>query len=128
MSSEYGALLKKVSRRVIRTQKESQAYVEVLYELDQRGKGLSAAEKELAELLTLLIEDFEEKNYQLPRTKPVDVLRFLMEQRELLQKDLVDIFGTPSFVSEVMSGKRGLNKEHIRRLAARFHVSPELFF
>ncbi len=45
VSSEYGALLKKVSRRVIRTQKESQAYVEVLYELDQRGKGLSAAEK-----------------------------------------------------------------------------------
>lgn len=74
-----------------------------------------------------MIEDFEEKNYQLPRTKPVDVLRFLMEQRELLQKDIVDTFGTPSFVSEVMSGKRGLNKEHIRRLAARFHVSPELF-
>jgi antitoxin component HigA of HigAB toxin-antitoxin module len=35
-----------------------------------------------------------------------------MEQRELLQKHLVDIFGTPSVVSEVMSGKRGFNKEH----------------
>ena len=128
MSSEYGALLRKVSRKVIRTEKESQAYVEVLYELDQRGKRLSAAEKELAELLTLLIEDFEEKNYQLPRSKPVDVVRFLMEQRDLLQKGLVDIFGTPSVVSEVMSGTRGLNKEHSRRLAARFHVSPELFF
>ena len=128
MSSEYGALLRKVSRKVIRTEKESQAYVEVLYELDQRGKRLSAAEKELAELLTLLIEDFEEKNYQLPRSKPVDVVRFLMEQRDLLQKGLVDIFGTPSVASEVMSGKRGLNREHIRRLAARFHVSPELFF
>jgi HTH-type transcriptional regulator/antitoxin HigA len=124
VSSEYGALLKKVSPKVIRTEKESQAYVEVLYELDQRGKRLSAAEKELAELLTLLVEDFAEKNYQLPRSKPVDVLRFLMEQRELLQKHLVDIFGTPSVVSEVLSGKRGLNEEHSRRLAARFHVSP----
>jgi hypothetical protein len=46
VSSEYGALLKKVSPKVIRTEKESQAYVQVLYELDQRGKRLSPAEKE----------------------------------------------------------------------------------
>lgn len=61
MSSEYDALLKKVSPKVIRTEKESQAYVEVLYELDQRGKRLRAAEKELAELLTLLIEDLRRR-------------------------------------------------------------------
>jgi HTH-type transcriptional regulator / antitoxin HigA len=56
---------------------------------------LSQAEKGLADLLTLLIEDFEEKRYQLPRSKPLDVLRFLMEQHGPLQKDLTDIFGTP---------------------------------
>ena len=78
--------------------------------------------------MTLLIEDFEEKRYQLPRSKPLDVLRFLMDQHGLLQKDLTDIFATPSIVSEVLSGKRELNKDHIRRLAARFCVSPELFF
>ena len=78
--------------------------------------------------MTLLIEDFEEKRYQLPRSKPLDVIRFLMEQHSLLQNDLTDIFATPSIVSEVLSGKRELNKDHIRRLAARFRVSPELFF
>jgi len=82
----------------------------------------------LAELLTLLIEDFEEKRYRLPRAKPLDILRFLMGQHSLLQKDLVDVFGTRSIVSEVLSGKRELNKEHIARLSARFHVSPEVFF
>jgi HTH-type transcriptional regulator/antitoxin HigA len=51
-----------------------------------------------------------------------------MDQHDLKQKDLVDVFGTPSIVSEVMSGKRELNKEHIKRLSERFHVSPELFF
>ena len=104
ISPEYGALLRKVRPKVIRT------------------------EKELAELLTLLIEDFEEKRYRLPRGKPLDVLRFLMEQHHLQQKDLADVFGTPSIVSEVLNGKRELNKEQIRRLSARFHVSPELFF
>jgi len=79
-------------------------------------------------LLTLLIEDFEEKHYKLPKGKPLDVLRFLIEQHNLLQKDLADVFGTPSIVSEVLNGKRELNKAQIARLSARFHVSPELFF
>ncbi len=128
VSREYGALLQKVPPKVIRTEKENEAYTEILYELDQRGKALTPAEKELAELLTLLIEDFEEKRYRLPRAQPLDVLRFLMEQHGLKQKDLVDVFATPSIVSEVLSGKRELNKDHIERLSERFHVSPELFF
>ncbi len=128
VSPEYGALLKKVPPKVIRTEKENEAYTEILYELDRRSKTLTAAEKELAELLTLLIEDFEEKRYRIPRAKPVDVVRFLMEQHNLLQKDLADVFGTRSIVSEVLSGKRELNKDQIARLSARFHVSPEVFF
>jgi HTH-type transcriptional regulator / antitoxin HigA len=128
VSPEYGALLKRVAPKVIRTEKENDAYTEILYELDQRSKSLTAAEKELAELLTLLIEDFEEKRYRIPRAKPVDVVRFLMEQHNLLQKDLADVFGTRSIVSEVLSGKRDLNKDQIARLSARFHVSPEVFF
>jgi HTH-type transcriptional regulator/antitoxin HigA len=128
ISPEYEALLRKVPPKVIRTEKENEAYTEILYQLDRRSSKLTAAEKELAELLTLLIEDFEEKRYQLPKGKPLGVLRFLMGQHNLLQKDLADVFGTPSIVSEVLNGKRELNKEQIARLSARFHVSPELFF
>jgi HTH-type transcriptional regulator / antitoxin HigA len=126
-STEYAVLLQKIAPKVMRTEQENEAYTEILYELDRR-KNLTAAEKELAELLTLLIENFEETRYRLPRAKPLDVLRFLMEQHQLKQKDLVKVFGTASVVSEVLSGKRELNKEHIRRLSRRFHVSPELFF
>jgi HTH-type transcriptional regulator/antitoxin HigA len=125
---EYTALLKKVPPKVIRTEQENEAYTEILYDLDRRSKTLTAAEKELAELLTLLIEDFEEKRYRLPHSGPLDVLHFLMDQHGLKQKDLVDVFGTPSIVSEVLSGKRDLSKDHIKRLSKRFHVSPDLFF
>ena len=128
VSPEYSALLKKFPPKVIRTEEENEAYSEILYQLDQRSRSLTRAEKELAELLTLLIEDFEEKHYQLAHAKPVKVLHFLMDQHGLRQKDLVDVFGTPSIVSEVLSGKRDLNKGHIKRLSERFHVSPELFF
>ena len=78
--------------------------------------------------MTLLIENYEEKQYQLPMASPLQAIAFLMEQHGLKQKDLADVFGTPSIVSEVMNGKRELNKEQIRRLSERFHVSPEVFF
>ena len=51
-----------------------------------------------------------------------------MDQHGLAQKDLVDVFGTPSVISEILSGKRELNKDQIKRLSDRFHVSPEIFF
>ena len=128
VTPEYSRLLVRISPKVIHSEKENEIYTEALYELDQRSSRLTRAERELAELLTLLIEDFESKQYELPRAKPLEVLRFLMEQHELKQKDLVEVFGARSIVSEVLSGKRKLNKQHIERLSRRFHVSPDVFF
>jgi HTH-type transcriptional regulator/antitoxin HigA len=51
-----------------------------------------------------------------------------MRANGLRQKDLVDVFGTESIASEVLNGKRELNKEQIRRLSERFRVSPAVFF
>lgn len=127
-SPQYTALLTKVPPRVIHTEEENEAYTEILRNLDRRSEALTRAEKEFAELLTLLIEHFEEKRYPLPIAKPTSILRFLLDQHGLKQKDLVDIFGTASIVSEVLNGKRELNKDHIKRLSFRFHVSPEVFF
>jgi HTH-type transcriptional regulator/antitoxin HigA len=124
----YTALLAKVLPRVVRSDAQNEVYIEALYEMEQRKGRRSKEEIELADLLTLLIEDYETKNYDLPRSSPLEIIEFLMDQHGLKQKDLVDVFGTPSVVSEVMRGKRDLNKEQIRRLSARFHVSPELFF
>ena len=127
ISPVYAKLLAKIPPKVIRSEAENEHYVSALYALEQK-ETLTREEKELADLLTLLIESFEEKRYQLPRTTPLEALSFLMEQHALKQRDLVDVFGTRSVVSEVLSGKRELTKEQIRRLSQRFRVSPELFF
>lgn len=125
--SEYAALLSSTLPSVIRSEAENERYIAVLEELDSKGNQMTAAERRLADLLTLLIEDFEEKHYALKASSPVDVLAELMTANSLKQKDLVDIFGTPSIVSEVLHGKRQFTTEHIRRLSRRFHVSPEVF-
>jgi HTH-type transcriptional regulator/antitoxin HigA len=126
--SEYASLLTTTLPSVIRTEAENQRYIAMLEELDGKGNRLSAAERRMAQLLTLLIEDFEEKHYALKSSGPVNVLRELILANDLKQKDLLDVFGTPSIISEVLHGKRQLTTEHIRRLSRRFHVSPEVFF
>jgi HTH-type transcriptional regulator / antitoxin HigA len=125
--SEYAALLSSTLPSVIRSEAENERYIARLEELDHKGNRMTAAERRMAELLTLLVEDFEEKHYALKASSPVDVLNELMRANNLKQKDLLDVFGTPSIVSEVLHGKRQLTTDHIRRLSRRFHVSPEVF-
>ena len=125
---EYARLLSKSLPTVIHSDKQYDAMLHQLEELLEREADLNEAEREFADLLTLLIEEFEERSYQLPRANPVEVLQFLADQHGLKQKDLTDVFGTPSIVSEVLSGKRELNKDHIQKLSRRFDVSPEIFF
>ncbi|MFY9744295.1 MAG: helix-turn-helix domain-containing protein [Candidatus Sulfotelmatobacter sp.] len=125
--SEYASLLTSTLPSVIRSEAENERHIATLEELDRKGARMSAAEKRMAELLTLLIEDFEEKHYALKAASPLDVLKELMLANNLKQKDLLDVFGTPSIVSEVIHGKRQLTTEHIRRLSRRFQVSPEVF-
>lgn len=126
--SEYAALLSSALPAVVRSEAENERYIDLLEDLDRKGSRITTAERRMAELLTLLIEDFEDRHYALKAAGPVDVLNELMLANHLKQKDLLDIFGTPSIVSEVLSGKRKLTTEHIRRLSRRFHVSPEVFF
>jgi HTH-type transcriptional regulator/antitoxin HigA len=126
-SMVYAELLAKTAPKVIRSESENEHYIQALYALEQK-RSLGREEKELADLLTLLIEDFEDKRYHLPHATPVQTLEFLMEQRGLRQKDLVHIFGARSTVSKVLTGKRELTKGQIAKLSQYFHVSPEIFF
>ncbi len=123
----YGALLSETQPEVVRDEGQNQVYIEKLEELTSR-ESVTPAEEKLIALLTLLVEEYEDKNYAVPQAGPLDVIRHLMEVHGLRQKDLVDVFGTESIVSDVLNGKRDLAKEHIRRLSARFHVSPAVFF
>jgi HTH-type transcriptional regulator/antitoxin HigA len=123
----YRDLLAIALPRVIHTEEENEHYIAVLEALHERGR-LAPEEEQLSELLTLLIEDFENRHYQLQTATPGEIVRELMDANSLKQADLIDVFGTKSVISEVLSGKRDLSKAHIQKLSERFHVSPEVFF
>ena len=126
VNKEYRDLVSRSLPHVIRTEAENEHYIRVLESLCAYPRP-TVAQTALAALLTLLVEDFEARHYALKPASPIEHLQELMAAQDLKQKDMVDIFGTASIVSEVLHGKRHLTMEHIRRLSERFHVSPELF-
>lgn len=125
---DYRALVWEIEPKAIHTEKQYQYYLAKLQELDSRWDALCEPEREMHELLSLLIADYERKNVQIQAPTPIEAIETLMEANGLKQKDLVGVvFETASVASEVLSGKRELTKDHIRKLIHRFDAPPQLF-
>ena len=112
--------------RVIHNEAELQAYTDALFQLTALDSP-TPAEAEAIELLTLLIERYEQAHHPIAAADPVSVLRFLIEQQGLTQRDLVPQFGSESAVSMFLSGQRKLTLEQVRKLSARFKLPADVF-
>ena len=113
--------------RLIHTDDELAQYTSALFKLTAK-EHRSPEDEEAIDLLTLLIDRYESEQYPIPAAKPPDVLRFLLDQNGLSQRDIAGEMGGESIVSLVLAGKRQLNRDHIARLSQRFGVSPAVFF
>lgn len=120
-------MMERGAPRVIDSEEQLAAYTKALYGLTAEPHP-TRAQVQAIELLTLLIERYEQENYTIPKASPADVLRFLIERHGLRQRDLAAELGGESVVSEVLSGKRKLNAAQIEKLSQRFRISPAVFF
>ena len=80
------------------------------------------------EVLTTLVESYEEQHYKIEAPDPIEAIKFRMEQEGLKQKDLVTIVGSKSRVSEILNRKRKLTIEMIRNLHKQLHIPVESLF
>ncbi|MEO7971266.1 MAG: transcriptional regulator [bacterium] len=112
---------------VIETEKENERMLAVVEKLMYKGENLSPEEEKLLKLFVRLIEDFEQEYYHPKDAEPIEILRHLMEARNVKQTHLWEIFGSKGIASEVLNGKRGISKTHARALADYFHVAADLF-
>lgn len=120
-------MIRQGAPRLIHSDAELAEYTAALFALTAKPDPTSD-EEEAIDLMSLLIERYEFERFPLPEAEPADVLRFLLEQNGLSQRDVAPELGSESTVSLVLSGKRQLNCGHIDRLSRRFHVSPAVFF
>ncbi|MEQ9466775.1 MAG: transcriptional regulator [Ekhidna sp.] len=109
--------------KVLKTENE---YLEAL---DQLGSLFDAPENseegEKAELLVILIEDYEDRHHPIDPPDPIEAIKFRMEQSGMKNKDLAQVIGYRSRVSEVLTRKRKLTLNMIRNLHEKMNIPYE---
>jgi HTH-type transcriptional regulator/antitoxin HigA len=108
------------------TEADNEKLIGLLEDLDEREHA-TPEEEAFAELLAIVIEDFENKHYSLPIVPPHEALQALMEDRGLHHKDITEAVGNKGLTTEIIAGRRKMSKTVAKRLAAQLSVPVELF-
>lgn len=113
--------------KVIKSKSQYKEYSKILEELVS-ADFKSKERKDEIELLTLLIEKWDEDNNSFDDVDPITLLHWLMKERNIKPKDLVEILGvSKGLISDILNYKKGLSKDIIRKLADYFCISQEAF-
>ena len=125
--AKYGALLATTLPLVIKTEAEYERMLALVEQLMDKGARATPEEARLFELIAKLVEDYEEERHPIPDAPPNQVLQHLMEEHRLRQSDLLHIFGSRGYTSDIVNGKRAISKAHAKSLGEFFNVSLEVF-
>jgi HTH-type transcriptional regulator/antitoxin HigA len=113
--------------KVIKSEKQYYEYCSLLEELVVVKKK-TRNQQDAIDLLTLLIEKWDQAHNAFAETDPIELLTFLMKENSLKAVDLATNLGvSKSLISDILHYRRGLSREVIRKLATHFKVSQELF-
>jgi HTH-type transcriptional regulator / antitoxin HigA len=110
--------------KFIRTEEEYQNALKRLESLFDAKTG--TPESDEADILGLMIDEFEKKHYPIEAPDPIEAIKIRMEEMDLKQTDLAEALGGKNRVSEILNRKRKLTLEMIRNLAKRLNLSPEV--
>ena len=123
-SPELGQKTFNMEIKVIKTEQDyNQALkrLEIIFHAE-----IDSPEGDEAEVLSILIEKYEEKHYPIAMPDPIEAIKFKMEQMGMKQKDLAEIVGFTSRVSEILNRKRKLTLSMIRKLNTALHIPTEV--
>ena len=126
----YTELVEEFPLRPIRNEKELGRAETMLNSLLDRGD-LNRDERDYLEVLGNLIERYEAEHHPIEDVSEAEMLAHLIEAKgaDTTHRDVAEAAGVPeSTVSDLLSGRREFNKNHIEKFAAYFHVSPAVFF
>ena len=110
--------------KLIKTEEDYHKTLERMGEIFDAPIG--TMESDEADILALLIDEYEKKNYPIDAPDPIEAIKIRMEEMDLKQVDLIPEIGGKSRVSEILNKKRKLTVDMIRNLAIRLQLSAEL--
>lgn len=110
--------------KVIKTEKEYRAALSRLEEIFDAKRGSKNGDE--LELISLLIDNYEKEKFPIDLPDPIAAIKFRMEQLGYTQKDLTEVIGLKSRVSEILNKKRKLTLDMIRKLNERLGIPAEV--
>jgi HTH-type transcriptional regulator / antitoxin HigA len=122
----YQKLISKYPLKQIKNVREYKSAVKLYEELVDNYKETDDLNNYL-DVLAMLIDNYENEKYPIEDADPVDIMKFLMEEKNIKQTELAKAFGSQSVVSEVLNRKRGLTLKYIYNMADIFKVKPQIF-
>ena len=119
--------VKTLQYKIIKSDAQYNKYCDIMESLIDSEKKTKAIEDEI-ELLSLLIEKYDEKHNAFHDSDPIELLKSLMKDHKMKAVDLARLlFVSEGLVSDMLNYKKGLSKETIRILGERFKLSQEAF-
>ncbi|MCY7361402.1 MAG: helix-turn-helix domain-containing protein [Ignavibacteria bacterium] len=109
----------------IKTKKQYETALETIYNLLQKNLKPNSKDSDELEILSILVEKYEEKNYKIDLPDPVEAIKFRMDALGLSQNDLSEYMGFKSRVSEILNKKRKLSLPMIRTLNEKLNIPLE---
>ena len=109
--------------RVIKTEQEYENALERLNDIFNAP--INSKEGDEAELLTIFIENYEQEHHPIEAPDPIEAIKFRMEQMNMSKKDLAEVIGYKSRVSEILNRKRRLSLSMIRKLHKKLRIPYE---
>lgn len=113
-------------QKPIKNEKQYEDALTRIYSLMQEDIKPNSATSDELEVLSILVKDYEQKHYALPAPNPIEAIKFRLEQMGIAESELSDVLGYRSRKSEILSGKRKLSLEMIRRLNQKLHIPAEV--
>ncbi len=112
--------------RPIKSEEQYEEYLERAYELMQKELEPNSENSDELEVLSILIENFENANFPVSPPNPIEAIFFRLDQMNMDKSELNKILGSRSRTSEILSGKRKLSLAMIRKLNARLKIPAEV--
>jgi HTH-type transcriptional regulator/antitoxin HigA len=109
----------------VKTKKDYEATLKRCYDLMQKNIKPNTPAADELEILSILVENYEQKHYPVPAPNPVDAIKFRLQQTGMQEKELNKILGGRSRKSEILSGKRKLSLNMIRELHNKLNIPAE---
>ena len=113
-----------MSIKPIKSEKDYQNALNRLEEIFDAKLGTTEGDE--LEILSILIDKYENEHFPIEMPDPIEAIKFRMEQMGMKQKDLAEVFGFKSRVSEILNKKRKLTLEMVRNLNTKLHIPTDV--